>query len=85
MSNIAEGFERGGDKEFLYFLAAAKGSSGEVRSQLQVAQDLEYVSHADLQEVTFSALETSRMLAGLMKYLRNSAFRGNKYRQQPSA
>ncbi len=39
LSNIAEGFERGGDKEFLQFLAVAKGSCGELRAQLYVALD----------------------------------------------
>src|SRR5580765_4245238 len=44
LSNIAEGFERGGDKEFRQFLATAKGSVGEVRSQLYIALDAEYLT-----------------------------------------
>src|SRR6267143_950560 len=44
LSNIAEGFERGGDKEFLQFLAIAKGSCGEVRAQLYIALDQGYLS-----------------------------------------
>ncbi len=44
MSNIAEGFERSGTGEFVQFLAIAKGSSGEVRSQLYVALDQQYLS-----------------------------------------
>ena len=44
MSNIAEGFERGGNQEFVQFLYVAKGSCGEVRSQLYVALDQDYVA-----------------------------------------
>ena len=44
LSNIAEGFERGGDKEFLQFLAVAKGSCGEVRAQLYIAVDQGYLA-----------------------------------------
>lgn len=48
MSNIAEGFERGSDTEFRNFLVIAKGSAGEVRSQLYVARDRGYAQEADL-------------------------------------
>src|SRR5437899_12079630 len=44
MANIAEGFERGGDKEFLQFLSQSKGSCGEVRSDLHVDLDQKYIS-----------------------------------------
>ena|SRR5208282_4613966 len=44
MSNIAEGFERGGNREFLQFLSNAKGSAGEVRSQLYVALDAGFIN-----------------------------------------
>ena len=50
LSNIAEGFERGGDREFLQFLAMTKGSSGEVRAQLYVAIDLGYLSRSLFRE-----------------------------------
>lgn len=60
LSNIAEGFERGGAKEFTRFLVMAKGSCGEVRAQLYVALDQKYIT----------AVEVSRMISGLIKYLR---------------
>ncbi len=80
MSNIAEGFERGGDKEFLQFLAQAKGSCGEVRSQLYVALDQEYVNTTIFEELSGRASEVNRMISGFMKYLRDSELKGNKYK-----
>lgn len=80
LSNIAEGFERGGDKEFQQFLAIAKGSSGEVRAQLYVALDLEYISSAQFDALAQAATEVSQLLSGLMKYLQGSNLRGNRYK-----
>src|SRR5438034_6231992 len=75
LSNIAEGFERGGDKEFLQFLAVAKGSCGEVRAQLYIAVDQGYLSQ-DLFERLFDKLnEIGRLISGLMKYLSESDLR----------
>ena len=79
MANIAEGFERGGNKEFLQFLAIAKGSSGEVRSHCCVALDQGYIDTAEHRLVYDKALEVGRMLSGLMKHLRRSPLRGSKY------
>ena len=80
MSNIAEGFERGGDKEFFQFLAQAKGSCGEVRSQLYVALDRGYLTEDQLDQLSKTAIRVSGMISNLMKYLGSSANRGNKFR-----
>lgn len=79
VSNIAEGFERGGDQEFLQFLAIAKGSCGEVRAQLYIALDQGYLQREDFETLSTLATEISRLLSGFMKYLQQSSLRGNKY------
>ena len=79
LSNIAEGFERGGDKEFLYFLAVAKGSCGEVRAQLYVALDQEYVSREVFDQLSSNATEVGQLLSGFSRYLKGSTLKGNKY------
>ncbi len=80
MSNIAEGFERGGTREFTQFLSIAKGSSGEVRSQLYVAVDQSYIDKEVFEHLFSLASETSRMIAGLMNYLKKSKIKGSKYK-----
>ncbi len=79
-SNIAEGFERGGDREFIQALAVARGSSGEVRSQLYVALDEGYVSQDQFDELCGKALAASRLIGGFIKYLQGSALRGSKFK-----
>ena len=69
MSNIAEGFERNSDKEFRRFLLIAKGSAGEVRSQLFVARDIGYLDEDTFHKLGHHCVEVSSMLAGLIRYL----------------
>lgn len=80
MSNIAEGHERDSAKEFLYFLSVAKGSSGEVRSQMYVAFDRQYINQETFNTLYETATQVSRMISGLMKYLRQSEIKGIKHK-----
>lgn len=69
MSNIAEGFERGSDKDFARFLYIAKASCGEIRSQLYVSLDRRYILNEEFIIGTENARITSQRISGLIKYL----------------
>ena len=79
MSNIAEGFERGGNQELIHFLYIAKASCGEVRSQLYVAVDQSYLTQKDCDELTISFKRLSIMINNLIVYLKRSGMKGTKY------
>ena len=69
ISNIAEGFSRQTDKEFVQFLYIAKGSISEIQSQLYVAFDLGYVEVQEFNKAYELSSEVARLLTGLIRYL----------------
>ena len=80
MSNIAEGYERDGKKEFIQMLSCAKGSCGEVRSQLYTVKDLNLIDSEQFEHLYGATVEIAKMLSGLMSYLKSTTYRGRKYK-----
>ena len=72
MSNIAEGFSRQSDKEFVQFLFISKSSAAEVQSEAYVALDQEYIERREFTKIYDLAENTSKLCSGLIKYLRSS-------------
>ena len=77
-NNIAEGFERGSDRDFRRFLFIAQGSCSEVKSMIFIAVKLKYISQDEFDIIYAQLTEIGRMLFGLMKTLNSSEIR--KYR-----
>ncbi len=72
-SNIAEGYERNSKKQFAQYLRIAKGSCGEARTQLHIANRLEYISSDDTDQLIEASLEISKMIHGLIKHCENAS------------
>ena len=81
MSNISEGFGRGGNKEFIQFLATARGSVSEVQSQLYVALDAGYIKQDQFEKLYAQATDTNNTISGFIRYLCNSSLKGAKYKE----
>lgn len=79
MDNIAEGFEREGNKEFVNFLYIAKGSCGEVRSQIIRASDIGFIDKDTATRLYNDCMGLSKAISAFIKSIRASDYRGSKH------
>jgi four helix bundle protein len=83
MDNIAEGFERGSRAEFIQFLGYAKGSSGELRSQVYRALDRNFLTEEEFEKLKSKVITISSMIQKLIAYLQQSEIQGIRRKSEP--
>jgi four helix bundle protein len=82
MDNIAEGFGRGGNNEFIQFLTVSLGSTSECQSQLYRILDRKYINKVQFDELYLLCNEIRRIIFGLIKYIEASSLKGTKFKNR---
>jgi four helix bundle protein len=81
MSNIAEGFGRGGNKELIHFLYMANGSLNELKSHLYVSFDFDLITKSELEAILLNMVKLENMIKAFIRSIKGSEFTGQKFKK----